>query len=174
MNATQAAGLLAFGCASISCFMAVRPRLWQALGWCHAALCAELLLGLRHGLHDRADSALRHAQAYEGRGDWQWILLAGAVGVGVFFGIAIYGRIARGGGRSLTVATLLSLMTLMLFVMEIISLHSVDALLYRQFDGLMVIGWIWLMTGGAVSVCALSSRAGVSSRGPGPRRKKRR
>lgn len=56
--------------------------------------------------------------------------------------------------------------TALLFILETISLHDVDAALYRPAAGLLVIGWLWLLLGGATIVGALREvrRTGVKSR----------
>lgn len=172
MNPTQVAGLLAFGCASVACFMVAPTRRWQALGALNALFAVEILLSLRHRLHDRADVVLRSFHAYDGRGSWQWMLLAAAVIAVLLVGyLTMRGRRWTGGLKG---ACVLSLLAAGLFVMESVSLHSVDALLYRQFDGLMLIGWLWLAIGVGVVSFALTSRSGSTFSRAGARRRKRR
>lgn len=172
MNLTQVAGLVAFGCASVACFMARSPRLWQALGALHALLVLEMLLGFRHTFHDYVDAGLRSVRAYEGRGDWQWMLLAAVLVLVTLAGLwAVKTYRWTAGLRG---AFLLSLAAVMLFAIESVSLHSVDAVLYRSLDGVMMIGWLWLAIGAGVVCCALYSRAGPTSGRSGARRRRKR
>lgn len=160
MDATQWVGVLSFGGAFAVCLVtACRP--WPLLAIVNGGYAAECVLGWRHGLHNAAIAAM--GEYYSGRASIQIFLIAIALGLGAIFLLA---RRADPAGRARTGAATATLVTALLFILETISLHAVDAILYRPAAGLLVIGWLWLLLGGATIFGALREvqRTGVKSR----------
>lgn len=160
MDATQWAGVLSFGLASAVCLVtACRP--WPLLAIVNGCYAAECVLGWRHGLHNAAIAAM--GEYYSGRTSIQMVLIAIALGLGAIF---ILARRTDPAGRARTAAATATLVTALLFILETISLHDVDAVLYRPVAGLLIIGWLWLLLGGATIVGALREvrRTGVKGR----------
>ena len=161
MDATQWAGVLSFGVASAACLVtACRP--WPLLAIVNGCYAAECALGSRHGLHNAAIAAM--GEYYSGRASIQMVLIAIALGLGAIF---ILPRRTDPAGRTRSGAATATLVTALLFILETISLHRVDAVLYRPAAaGLLVIGWLWLLLGGATIIGALREvrRTGVKSR----------
>src|SRR3546814_1150222 len=62
--------------------------------------------------------------------------------------IGLFQLQGRSGMRRYSGAAKVTLLSMMLFLLETISLHGVDALIYQPARGLLVIGWLWLLLGG--------------------------
>lgn len=158
MDATQWAGLSAFGCAAGGC-MTFRVPKGPFLGAINACLAAECVLGLRHSLHNRAIALL--GVYYPEREPFQiaLIILIGLAGL-------ILVRLAR-RSRSISwradTPTLATIAALLLFTIETVSLHAVDRLVYRPAGALLVIGWLWIVLGVTTMMSALSHHRRRSS-----------
>ncbi|RYD45370.1 MAG: hypothetical protein EOP63_01955 [Sphingomonadales bacterium] len=149
MDATQWTGVFSFGLASAVCLItACRP--WPLLALANGCYAAECALGLRHSLHNGVAAAM--GDYYSGRVPVQIFLIAVALGLAA---ISLLRPRTDNMGRTRTGAATASLVTALLFVLETISLHDVDAILYRPAAGLLVIGWLWLLLGAATIIGAL-------------------
>ncbi|MBJ7499706.1 MAG: hypothetical protein JHC57_08135 [Sphingopyxis sp.] len=148
MDATQWAGVFSFGLAAAACLVAgCRP--WPFLAIVNAGFAAECALGWRHGFHDRAVAAM--GDLYSERTPAQLLMMV------VIMGLAAIGLLRlrdRSGTRRHSGAAKVTLLSATLFLLETISLHGVDALIYRPATGLLVIGWLWLLLGGTTVACA--------------------
>ena len=132
MDATQWAGVISFGLASLICLVtACRP--WPLLSMANACFAAECALGLRHGLHNAVAAAM-------------------ALGLGI---ASLLRQRTDKAGRPRNAAATTTLLSALLFVLETISLHDIDAVLYRPAGGLLVIGWLWLLLGAVTVAGAL-------------------
>ena len=166
MNPTQLVGLLAFGGAAIACARAARvrrPRLWVGLAALLAGLALEVMLGLRHAVHDLVDSTLQLEGRYDARGPLQWALIATALSLAALslWGVA---RLQR-HDRHAMLACAASAALLWLFVIETISLHSVDAIVYAPAGPVKLIAWLWAAAAAVVAVAASQVRR-ESARAP--------
>lgn len=149
MEATQWTGIVSFGLAAAVCLVAgCRP--WPLLAFANAGFAAECALGWRHAFHNWAVVAI--GELYSGRTPAQLLLTAAVIGLAL---LALRQARARNRVRGHSGAATVTLLTAALFLLETISLHSLDALIYRSVRGLLVIGWLWLLLSGATVACAL-------------------
>ncbi|AMU96184.1 hypothetical protein AOA14_16390 [Sphingopyxis terrae subsp. terrae NBRC 15098] len=141
MDATQWAGLVAFGGAAAACLSLRGPsgRILAAVNGCLAAECA---LGFRHGLHDRVIALL--GDYYPERQPLQIALVLIAAFTGL---ILLARRWRRARKTSASVPLIATGAALLLFAVETISLHALDRLLYRPAGPVLVIGWLWVAIG---------------------------
>jgi hypothetical protein len=158
INATQIAGMASFGIAailSVANWQAARSgkRQWGAISVIAAMLAAECVVGLRHRAHAVATDWLVAHDLYGARNTPQEYLIA-AVALAGFILLLIMA--ARGSKRTAAyrAAWLATIMSLVLFLTETVSLHGFDAALYRALGPLAVIGWLWIVLGSAISLSA--------------------
>src|SRR3546814_10174234 len=148
MDATQWTGVFSFGLAAAACLVAgCRPC--PLLTIVNAGFAAESGLGWRHGFHDWAVVAM--GDLHSGRTPAQFLMMAVVVGLTA---IGLFQLQGRSGMRRYSGAAKVTLLSMMLFLLETISLHGVDALIYQPARGLLVIGWLWLLLGGMTAACA--------------------
>ena len=148
-NPTQVAGLLAFAATTAACVWAARRQRsggWAVLAAVHAALWLDILLNTRHRVHDVVNAALRALGLYESRVWLQAALLLALAAVAVF---------AWRARRRAGVAVVATAMLIALMLVEAISWHESDRLLYTYFGPLLLIAYAWLACAGAVVFAAL-------------------
>lgn len=147
IDATQWTGCAAFGFAALSCAASRAPP-YPAAAILNGLFALECLLGWRHHLHSAAANAM--GSHYSGRMPLQIVLIMLAILGGLFLlrqmkcperRVSIARARIRGAGT-------FTVITLLLFLVETISLHSVDGILYHSAGGLLVIGWLWIFLGG--------------------------
>jgi nitrate/nitrite transporter NarK len=171
INATQAMGLGAFFTAfilastAVTAYQGVERKVWVCIAAANALCVLEVLLGTRHALHDIADGYLRLFGLHAGRRSLQaYILLVLTVVVAsTLVWIArgsLYAAIRRARARAAATATLA---TSTIFAVETVSLHQIDAVLYRHVGPVLVIGWLWVMTALAVSASAALAKLRASA-----------
>lgn len=155
MNATQLVGIIAFGGAALLCFRVH----WGLIGTINALLTLECVFGLRHRIHDVAVQMM--GSLYGERAGVQITLISIALAL---LGGSAKLLLRRWHQLPSPVVTATTLLAIALFSIEIVSLHAVDAVVYRHVGGVMVIGWLWLFLGLATATCALCaiSRQGVT------------
>lgn len=146
MNATQLVGIIAFGGAALLCF---RVR-WGLIGTINALLTLECVFGLRHRIHDVAVQMM--GPLYAERTGVQITIISIALALLGGSAMLLLRRRHQLASPAVTAATLLAIA---LFSIEIVSLHAVDAVLYRHVGGVMVIGWLWLSLGLVTATCVL-------------------
>jgi hypothetical protein len=155
INATQLAGLLAFGAASLACARAARARqqrLWWKLAAISTGFALEAVLGLRHRLRGAVDIWLQGEGLYDSRTPAQIGLL---VLCALLLAWAVWGLAGlRRAGPHARVAATACAVTLCLFVIEAISLHGVDALMYANIGPVRAVGWIWVVLAGTTAWAA--------------------
>lgn len=87
----------------------------------------------------------------------QWALIG--ILILVLLGCLQAYRISKNDGRLRTrnhaVPIVATAILVLLLMIEIISFHEVDALLYREFSGIMAIAWMWAILAIAVITTAL-------------------
>lgn len=141
MDATQWAGVVAFGGAAAACLSLRVPsgRILAAVNGCLAVECA---LGFRHGLHDQVIRLL--GDYYPERQPFQIALVL----IAAFTGLTLLARRWRPARMtSASVPLIATGAALFLFAVEMISLHALDRLLYRPAGPVLVIGWLWIAIG---------------------------
>ena len=148
MNATQLIGIVAFFGAALACATAAfRKRegrkVWITLAFMHLAFSIEVLVGFRHRVHNLAVSGLLADGIYGQRAEIQ-LPLIGLLGlVLAAVAVMILTRLRNANARQ-KLAVALAAALVALFTIETVSLHAIDAILYRPVGPIMLIGWIWL------------------------------
>lgn len=118
-------------------------------------LCFEVILGLRHWLHDDADDWLVSHALYASRGNWQGDLLVLALMVVLIAGafVAIAFRRAKSGiPMSAWIGTVAIIAC---FVVETISLHGMDAIIYLPIGPVLAIAYWWIAASAIVTISAI-------------------
>lgn len=178
-NLTQFTGLLAFGFASLSAFRAssvmrkVSVKVasqWRWIGIFQLLYALEVLWGTRHAARELVNMALRSIGLHQGRASIQELLLVGVGVCSVAFAIALWRSMSfsvsrDGSGKIAIVCTALGFL---LFLIETISLHSIDQLLYQPVGPVLLIAYAWLGIGVGVTLSARQDmRAGPAKRAAG-------
>jgi hypothetical protein len=148
-NPTQVAGLLAFAASTLACVWAARRKHsggWAVLAAVHAALWLDILLNTRHRLHDHVNAALRALGLYESRVWLQALLLLALAAVAV----TAWRARRRAGAAVLATALLVALV-----LVEAVSWHESDRLLYSYLGPLLLIAYAWIVCAGVVVFSAL-------------------
>ena len=155
-NATQIVGTIAMTAAAIACLVPRRPAPWRAIAAIHAALAVEILIDLRHALLDVIDQQLRLTGQYGGRHALQTSLLAAlAIALCAALLLAMTRRSTAPTDRA---ALALTTVTIGLFLMETVSLHAIDALLYQPVGPILLIAILWALLCAGVALLAASAR----------------
>jgi hypothetical protein len=161
-NPTQLVGVIAFSGAAIACVRAGvlrQHRIWFAIAALLAVFALELVWGLRFHARLLVDSVLQSKGLYSDRQGLQLLLIAGAVlaAVAMLLGALTLTR-PDPHARLPTMATVV---LLGLFMVETISLHGIDAILYTPIGPFMVIAGLWVA---AATVIALAASYAASLR----------
>jgi hypothetical protein len=157
-NPTQLTGLIMTALVVICCLAARKGSPWRWLAALHALFFAEILFGWRHRLHNIVNLQLMQEGIYSQRAILQIALLALASIIALALLIGIW-RAKRLAAR---IGLLASSGMALLFLVEAISLHSVDAILYRRIGPAMLIAFLW------AGLCAITMLATLLDR---PKRK---
>lgn len=148
-NPTQVAGLLAFAASTLACAWAARRRPrsgWAALAAVHAVLWLDILLNTRHRVHDVVNAGLRALGWYESR---VWLQAALLLALGA--GVVIAWRARRRAGAAVTATGVL----IALLLIEAISWHESDRVLYMHVGPLLLIAYVWLACAAVVVFAAM-------------------
>jgi hypothetical protein len=151
-------GLLSFSTAAIACAVATRrsavrdPRTWYFLALMNCLFVIEIYFGSRYRITELGKTVLAKEQLYGKLHGWfQEIFIVAVIIVILSAVILFVWRILGTGAR---VAAILTMAVLVLFAVETISLHSIDAILYRPVGGVLLLGWVW--AGSAVGIVVAS------------------
>jgi len=173
LNPTRITGLIAYLLSFMSCAMGwlsggeapSRQRLAAVLTAMEAAFFLDIVFSGRLLLHDLLQSQAIEARTYELRSIPQLAALGvmgGAAAVGI--GLVLRRFRDRAGASLALVGVILSWSC---WCAEVISLHQVDAALYYNIHGIMIVGVVWaacsLMTSVGILWDLLAVRAGPSS-----------
>ena len=170
---TQLTGLLAFALSAFACWHAAKLRgsTWRALAVAQLACFAEVLVGLRLRVHDLADFLLQGNGWYGARQSAQIPLLVISVLLSIAWAVVVVIRWRR--NVDVCIAVLATSAVVALFVIELISLHGVDAIMYVTIGPVLLIGVAWAAGALVVAASALhAAKAGSSparQRQPTPR-----
>jgi hypothetical protein len=148
-NPTQLAGLIAFAASTLACawaWKATRRRSWALLAVVHAMLWLDILLDTRHRLHDAVNAVLRTLGVYEARGVVQIALLSALALL-----VVLAWRRRRRAGLALGATLLL----LALLLIEAISWHESDRVLYMHVGPLLLVAYGWIAGAAIVVLAAL-------------------
>ena len=176
INATQVVGLLSFGITAVICFAVWRsiPHVKITWGWLtivYVTLTVDILVDGRHFISNTLRTIFKSIDLYQNRGIWQILLvillltLAGTIARKIL-------QVSRQQDGTIPKAAYATALTLTFFVIETISSHKIDAMLYHKAGPVLLIGWIWAALAAltiTLSISALrgSSRPDVSSSSQG-------
>lgn len=151
IGATRAAGEAAYLFAALCCVWAWsrasgrRRRLPALLTLVELALLFDMLSNGRWALHDLLGAAARDRSLYGERVLPQIAALA-LLGLAAAIALPTLLRTFRGRpGAALAVTG--AVLSLACWCVEVVSLHAVDALLYRAAGGLMFVAPVWIASG---------------------------
>jgi hypothetical protein len=154
-NPTQLTGVLAFSVATIACAIASRRtqgrdrRLWTLLAALNFLFFVEIFAGFRHRIHDLADGLLMTSGLYDERhGPQEMIVMSVGVIAVVFVSLPL---LLRRNSTTARLATSITIALFVLFAIEMVSLHAIDAVLYRFIGPVYLIGWMWAAA--AIAIC---------------------
>ncbi len=148
-NPTQLAGLLAFAASTLACLWAARRKRsggWAALAAVHAVLWLDILLNTRHRVHDIVNAGLRALGLYESR---VWLQAA------LLLALAAAALHVWRSRRRAGVAVEATLALIALVLVEAISWHESDRLLYTHLGPLLLVAYAWLACSAVVVWSAL-------------------
>ena len=164
LNPTQLAGLVFIAIAGIACLMA-RPRgPWRALAAVYGLLFVDMIFGLRHHLHDWVNAGLIADGLYQQRSGGQMMLLA-LLGIGAVALLFLLFRPMRLPAR---IGLFSTAGMVLLLLIEMVSLHRVDAMLYQPVGPLFLIAFLW------IGLCLTTASAALLDKGAQRRGGKRR
>ena len=150
-------GLLSFAIAAIACFVAARrsavrdARAWYFLALMNSLFVIEIYFGSRYRITELTKTILAKEQLYGKLHGWFQEITIVAVVVILVAVILFVWRIA---GTAARVAAILTLAVMVLFAVETISLHSIDAIFYRPIGAVLLLGWVW--AGAALGIVVAS------------------
>jgi hypothetical protein len=168
MDANAVAGLSAFAAAAAACLRVSFRRgrsaaLWGTLAALHAAWALEILLNLRYRFRAAIIPLVQDRGLYASRASWQGEAIVATLLIGTALA-AWFWRRHRDDGAALG-AIVGTALALMLLVVETISLHRVDAVMYAQAGPLVLLAWAWV---GAAAIVIASALASSSDRSRSP------
>lgn len=155
LNPTQLVGLAAFFAVAITAgLIAMRKnghaggsaRVWAWVAVAHLAFAAEVVLGARHQVHDMLNAVLRDNGLYPARATIQAGLLL-LCGLGVAVGVEGVRRWLGGVPQLTHHARRVAFVALAigaLFMVESVSLHAIDQVLYATAGPVLAIAYIWV------------------------------
>jgi hypothetical protein len=156
-NPTQLTGLVAFALAAIGCAHAARRRPWPWRGLMAAQLACfgEIVIGLRLRVHDVVDAVLQAQGLYASRVALQFGLVAVALALAIACILAALRW--RGADADAARALAATAGAVSLFVVESISLHGIDAIMYASVGPVLMIALLWATAAMIVTASALRS-----------------
>ena len=172
MDANAVAGLSAFAAAAAACLrVALRRRgaaaLWGTLAALHAWWALEILLNLRYRFRAALIPLLQDHGWYASRTTWQAAAIVAALLVGTALAAWLWRRHRDDGAAVGAIAG--TALALMLLVVETISLHRIDAVMYAQVGPLVLLAWAWIGAAAIVIASALVASADRSRSPAGTR-----
>ncbi len=147
-NPTQTMGIIAFLSTFLSCVLAGRFATWTIWRWLAAIylfFVLEIALGWRHGLRLVVNDALQSVGIYGDRTMIQLALVATLLLIVILISLP-YKMLANKIGprrKNHYVAICATVLLFLLLIVELISFHRFDYLLYQTSGSIMLIGWIW-------------------------------
>jgi hypothetical protein len=166
LDATQIIGMAGFGLATFLCAWRSGPKpfrsdaaQWRILAAVTAVLVIEIVAGLRYRIHDLAEMLLLDQSLYEARRPWQLAMTVVALTALIASVSAARFRIQSAGLASAVMGVCFAVS---IFVIEAVSLHAVDAVLYHPLGPVNVIALFWLAASAWISLAALKSTRGAA------------
>jgi len=158
LSPTRATGIAAYAAAAACSAIAwARARRVQAVSRLAASLTAiesllliDMILNVRWILHDIFATAAQRRHEYDLRHLPQLLFVAVLVGI-LLVGLISTARLYRARiGAVLAVSG--ALLSLIIWCVEVVSLHQVDAILYYPVGNLMAVSLIWVLASLLTSV----------------------
>ncbi len=161
INSTQLAGLIGFGATALLCARAAWRQtharsLWVSLAIVYSLMFVDVVVQLRHLIRVEITDTLKALGVYGDRQSAQTALLIGLGVVAAYFSLRLLIRM-RTMALSAQFAFVGTLLVIALYVLELISLHVIDAILYRQTGPILLIGWLWLAGSGISAAAAVTA-----------------
>ena len=157
-STTVLIGVVSFATAAIACLIAARrselreARTWFILAIINCGFAIEIYFQSRHRITELVKTVLADEHLYVQLHGWfQEIIIVAGIGITLVAVILFIWRIT---GTAARVAAILTVAVIVLFAIETISLHSIDATFYRPFGPVMLIGWMW--AGAALGIVVAS------------------
>jgi hypothetical protein len=149
MNPTRAVGLVAYGTATFCCGIAWMRARSQRRDWRLAALLMliestlllDIVFNVRWMLHAWINGVAMRAHEYDMRRVPQQIAITVLVGLLIVGWISAFWRLRGRIGLLLAVSGLL--LSLIVWCVEVVSLHVVDQVFYHTLGGVMVVSLLW-------------------------------
>lgn len=144
-NPTQAVGAISFFIVVVAAALAWRlarddKRLWGGIALVHVLLTAEMAFEMRFPMAASLRSLLRGVDLYGERRAWQ----AGLLIALLVLLVPVLLAVSRRCGSAAAIALVTTVLTAFIFVMEGVSLHQVDAVLYWEIGPVLLVGWVWV------------------------------
>ncbi len=166
IDGTQIVGMAGLAFATFSCAQRSRFKTartdaahWRILAVITALLVMEIVVGWRYRVHDLADMLLLNQSVYEARRPWQVAMTVVAL-------TALIASVSVARSRIQSAALASAVMgvcfAVSVFVIEAISLHAVDAVLYHPLGPVKVIALFWLAASAWISLAAFKSPRGAA------------
>ena len=160
MDANAVAGLSAFAAAAAACLRVSLRRgrsaaLWGTLAALHAAWALEIVLNLRYRFRAAILPLLQDRGLYGSRTAWQGVAIVVALLIGAALAVWVWRRHRDNGAALGAIAG--TALALMLLVVETISLHRLDAVMYAEVGPLVLLAWAWIGAAAIVIASALAS-----------------
>ena len=162
INLTQLTGLLCFAAAVLACMIAARrsdrrdARVWWGLAFTNGLFLLEVYFGLRHRIHDHFVERLMAEGEYgQRRGMQEFIIISLATMALICGTLFVFSRRLGGAVR---IAASLTIALAMLFAVETVSLHALDAIYYRPIGPILLIGWIWAVAAAGICLAAFAAK----------------
>jgi hypothetical protein len=148
---TRAIGLVAYGTAVTCCGIAWNrtkvgrtAQLAAALMIIDSALLLDMAFNWRWKLHQALmDFAMREHEY--GQRKLPQVIVVTLLSALLLFGWFVASRSSRGRGTTL-LAVSGTLLSVVLWCIEVVSLHAVDHVLYHSVDGVMAVTLLWLLS----------------------------
>jgi len=161
-NPTQVVGLLSFGVTAALCFAVWRSAqnvksTWAWLAIAYAAMAIDVILGGRYLISKTLRTMLKSADLYQNRRFWQIVVIILLLALVVAITRKML-SISRHQSDIIKKAIYATVLTLIFFIVESISLHKIDAILYHKAGPILLIGWIWATLAtlmAFICICAL-------------------
>jgi uncharacterized membrane protein YozB (DUF420 family) len=146
INTTQFTGIACFSATAVctlwAAVMGTNGKLWLGLTALNTFLAIEVVTNNRHSLTNFARVLLKQSDLLDIKRRMQIALLI-CLCISLGFVVAALIRIWSRYQLPEKTACLAALTLCAIFLTEIISLHSIDIVLYSSFEGVLVIGYLW-------------------------------
>lgn len=131
---------------------------WATIGLAHAMFAIEMMVDWRYKIHDAVIAIMSNHGDYAGRTPWQIALLILVIPIAAI--LVSRSLVSLRGTRQLRLASAATLATIAIFVIQLISLHATDQILYARIGPIMLTAWLFVISAATVTWCSLTARRG--------------